>query len=149
MYPYEGMFLVDPVLHTGDPDGIEKTVSGLLEKHGARIHQFSRWDDRKLAYEIKGHKRGIYLLAHFEMPGGNVDALRKESRLTECILRQLVLRLEQPIPQYLEAVAAYHDKMRQDQDLRRPGRRDDEDGDGDIDMLDVDGDGDSDDSYRN
>lgn len=126
MYPYEGMFLVDPVLHAADPEGIEKKVSGLLEKHGAKIHQFERWDDRKLAYEIKGHKRGIYLLSRFEMPGANLDALRREARIIECILRQLVLRLEHSIPVFLEKSAAYYDRMREDQESRRPGRREDE-----------------------
>lgn len=147
MYPYEGMFLVDPVMHTGDPDSVEKTVSGLLEKHGAKIHQINRWDDRKLAYEIKGHARGIYLLAHFEMPGAKLDALRRESRITECILRQLVLRLDRSIPEHLEAVAGYYDKVREDQETRRPGRRDDDGSDGDSDS-DSGSDNDSDDSYR-
>jgi small subunit ribosomal protein S6 len=124
MYPYEGMFLVDPVLHAADPEGIEKKVSGLLEKHGAKIHQFERWDDRKLAYEIKGHKRGIYLLARFEMPGDGLNAMRREARIVECILRQLVLRLEEDIPTHLQKSAAYYDRMREDQEARRPGRRD-------------------------
>jgi small subunit ribosomal protein S6 len=123
MFPYEGMFLVDPVAHAADPDGIEKRVSGLLEKHGAKIHQFERWDDRKLAYEIKGHKRGIYLLARFEMPGPGVDGLRREARIVECILRQLLLRLEDDIPTYLQKSAAYYDRMREEQEARRPGRR--------------------------
>ena len=122
MYPYEGMFFVDPVLHAADPEGIEKKVSGLLEKHGAKIHHLERWDDRKLAYEIKGHKRGIYVLARFEMPGAGLNAMRREARIVECILRQLVVRLEDDIPTYLQKCAAYYDRMREDQEARRPRR---------------------------
>ena len=122
MYPYEGMILVDPVLHTADPEAVEKTVKDLLEKHGAKIQQFERWDERRLAFEIKGHKRGVYLLVHFEMPGEGVDAFRRETRIVEVILRQLVIRLDTDIPTHLERQAAYYDKMREDQESRRAAR---------------------------
>jgi len=123
MYPYEGMFLVDPVQHGADSDAVEGTVKGLLEKHGAKIQQFETWDERKLAYEIKGHRRGIYLLAHFEMPGDAVDALHADCKLTESILRQMLVRLEDDIPTYLEKSAHYYEKMRSELDVRRTGRR--------------------------
>lgn len=126
MYPYEAMFLVDPVKHGEDPTAVEKTVTGLLEKHGARIQQFERWDERKLAYEIKGHKRGVYLLSLFEMPGSNVVELNRDCELAEPILRQLVIRLDSDIPSYLEQCAKYQEKMREDQESRRSGRRDEE-----------------------
>lgn len=122
MYPYEGMFLVDPVAHAADPEGVEKSVQALLAKHGAKVHQFARWDERKLAYEIRGHKRGVYLLAHFEMPGGSIDALRKEARITEMILRNLVIRLDCDIPSYLEKSARYYDKMKVEAETRRTER---------------------------
>jgi len=135
MYPYEAMFLVDPVQHGADPEGVEGAVHGLLKKHGAKIAQFERWDERKLAYEIKGHKRGIYLLAHFEMPGENVSALRGDCRLQESILRQLILRLDSDIPSYREQLAQYQEKMRGEDEARR-GRRDEGDRGGDD--LDLD-----------
>jgi ribosomal protein S6 len=122
MYPYEGMFLVDPVMHSADPAGVERGVTDLLEKHGAKVHKQEVWDERKLAYEIKGHKRGVYLLVYFEMPGDNVDALRREGRITESVLRQLVIRIETDIPAYLEKSAKYYDKMREEQESRRAER---------------------------
>ncbi len=130
MYPYEVMFLIDPVKHTEDPAGTEKFVSGLLEKHGAKIHKFERWDERKLAYDIKGHKRGVYLLSLFEMPGGNLRALRDDCELNETILRQLILRLETDIPKYLEQCAKYQERTREEMESRRAARREDEDREG-------------------
>ena len=126
MYPYEAMILVDPVMHGADPEGVEGLVKGLLEKHGAKIHDFEKWDDRKLAYEINGHKRGIYFLTHFEMPGDGVDAFRRETKITECILRQLVIRIEDDIPTFKAKMDQYYEKMKEDQEQRR-GRRDDDD----------------------
>jgi len=122
MYPYEGMFLVDPTMFAADSEAVEATVKGLLEKHGAKISQFERWDERKLAYEIGGHGRGVYLLAYFEMPGENLDALRRETRIIDAILRQMIIRLEDEIPVYLEKSAKYADIMREDQEARRMRR---------------------------
>jgi len=122
MYPYEGMFLVDPVAHAADPEGVEKSVRSLLEKHGAKVHEFARWDERKLAYEVKGHKRGVYLLAHFEIAGGSIDPLSKECHITEVVLRQLLVRLDRDIPAHLERLAKYYDKMREDAESRRADR---------------------------
>ena len=119
MYPYEGMFLVDPTMYAADPDAVEATVKGLLEKHGAKIAQFERWDERKLAYEIGGHGRGVYLLTYFEMPGENLDALRRETRIIDAIVRQLVIRLEDEIPVHLEKSAKYAEIMKEDQEARR------------------------------
>jgi len=119
MYPYEGMFLVDPNLYTEDSEAVENTVRGLLEKHGAKIAQFERWDERRLAYEIGGHSRGVYLLSYFEMPGEKVDALRRETRIIETILRQLIIRLEDDIPTHLEKAAKYEETMKEDQEARR------------------------------
>jgi small subunit ribosomal protein S6 len=119
MYPYEGMFLVDPNKYTEDPEVVEGEVKTLLEKHGANIVQFERWDDRKLAYEIDGHKRGVYLLTHFEMPGDGVDAMARETRIIDSILRQLVVRLDDDIPTFLEKSAKYSEVMREDQEQRR------------------------------
>ena len=42
MYPYEGMFLLDPVKHAAEPEATEKVVTDLLHKHGAKIEQSER-----------------------------------------------------------------------------------------------------------
>ncbi|MCZ6786863.1 MAG: 30S ribosomal protein S6 [Planctomycetota bacterium] len=122
MYPYEGMVLVDPTAHAEDPENVESGVKTLLEKHGAKVHQLQRWDERKLAYEIKGHKRGVYLLAYLEMPGENIDAFRKEAAITEMILRQMLIRLETDIPTHLERAAQYDEKTSKDAEARRTDR---------------------------
>jgi small subunit ribosomal protein S6 len=122
MHPYEGMFLVDPTLHAADSEAVENTVKSLLEKHGAKIQKFERWDERKLAFEIQGHKRGVYLLTYFEMPGPNVDAMRRETRIIETILRQMVIRLDEDIDTYLTKSASYYEIMKEEAEARRNRR---------------------------
>ena len=122
---YEAMFLFDPSF-ANDMVKVNKEVSRLMERAGAEVIMCDKWDERKLAYENKGHSRGVYLLTHFKMPGDSVDAFRADCRLEETILRQMMIRLEDDIPVYLEKSAKYYEKMRDDQDTRRGPRREGE-----------------------
>ena len=124
MYPYEGMFLLDSNAFAEDGKALEKKLRGLLEKHGAEITQLEQWDERRLAYEIKGHKRGVYLLGYLCMPGENIDELRGDLALQEWYIRGLFVRLDRDIPAFLEANAKYYDRVREDAAERRPRRED-------------------------
>ena len=88
---YEGMFLLNSVEAKRDWDGLLGHVKGLLTKHGAEILQDVLWDDRKLAYEVAGQKRGTYLLVFFKLDPLALAAMRRDCELSEQILRQLFI----------------------------------------------------------
>jgi small subunit ribosomal protein S6 len=83
---YEGMFL----LPAGDVDAAIKLVRGIIEKHGGTIMVIKKWDERKLAYEMGPHKRGLYILAYFSGPGSIVVPIERDVTLSDNILRVLV-----------------------------------------------------------
>jgi small subunit ribosomal protein S6 len=91
---YEAMFLVDSSLAASDWDGIGKTITSLLERSGAEIVSLKRWDERKLAYDIQGKSRGTYILCFFRADGGKVQDIERDVRLSERIMRVLVLTAE-------------------------------------------------------
>ena len=124
MYPYEGMFILDANAFAENGEGLVESLRGLLEKHGAEITQLENWDERRLAYEIKGHKRGVYMLGYLRIPGDNIDELRGDLALQEWYVRGMFIRLDQDIPAFLEANAAYYDKVREDATERRPRKED-------------------------
>jgi len=63
---YEGMFLF-PQSATADLGGASQHILDQLEKVGAEMIAFRKWDDRRLAYPIKGNKRGVYFLGYFKL----------------------------------------------------------------------------------
>ena len=63
----------------------------ILERHGANVVSARRWDERKLAYEIKKQKRATFLLVFFEIHPEKITLLNREIQLTEGILRHLIL----------------------------------------------------------
>jgi len=92
---YEGMFLIDSSLTGADWDGIIATIRTILEKAEAEIVSIEKWDDRRLAYDIKGKSRGTYILSYFRVDGGKIQDIEKSVRLSEKIMRVLILSGEQ------------------------------------------------------
>ena len=91
---YEGMFLIDSSQAASDWDGINAAIRKILEKAEAKIVSIAKWDDRKLAYDIKGKSRGTYILSYFRVDGGRIKDIEKSVRLSEKIMRVLILSTE-------------------------------------------------------
>jgi len=91
---YEAMFLVDSDEAAADWDGVNAVIKNILEKAGAEIVSIRKWDDRKLAYEIKGKSKGTYILCYFRAEGGRLRDIERDVQLSERIMRVLILCAE-------------------------------------------------------
>ena len=100
---YEAMILLDNREAKKDGAAIEQKVTGLLEKHGGKVLVARVWDERKLAYEIRGQKRATYFLAYFETTPDKIKPLLHDLYLTEAVLRVLTLVVEAVPPSAFEA----------------------------------------------
>lgn len=94
MVVYEGMFILDASKYSRDPAAMSQQVVDLIEQHGGTILASRLWDERKLAYPIKGHKKGVYWLTYFKIPSGNLVALERQCEITDDIVRKLILKVE-------------------------------------------------------
>jgi small subunit ribosomal protein S6 len=98
---YEGMFLVDSALAASDWQGVINTIRSILDKAGVEIVSVDKWDERKLAYGIRGKSRGTYILAYFRADGSQVAPIERAAQLSEDIMRVLILCVEGVDEQYL------------------------------------------------
>jgi small subunit ribosomal protein S6 len=94
MAVYEGMFILDPGRYSRDPGTVSQQISDLIVQHGGTVLAARLWDERKLAYPIKGHKKGVYWLTYFTMPGESLTQLERQCEINDDILRKLVLRVD-------------------------------------------------------
>ena len=111
---YEGLFLFDANLAAKDWPGLEKHIDDLLTKNEAKMVYSERWPDRKLAYEVKGCRKGTYLLTYFNAPGPAITALHRDVQLSERVLRLMVLQNE-----YIEEVLETHKTRQAERDAAR------------------------------
>ena len=105
MKNYEGMFLFDPAVLT-DWESVQKEVARLLERAGGQIVACSRWDERRLAYEIKGRKRGVYALTYFKAEPDRISGIERDVNLSESALRCLILRVDHMTDEEMKEAAS-------------------------------------------
>lgn len=91
---YEAMFMIDPTKAAQDWENIKKQLSDMIVRRGGNVLNSKKWGERKLAYEISGHKRAAYLLIYFQMPSENVNIFRTDVQLSELVMRTLILAQE-------------------------------------------------------
>jgi small subunit ribosomal protein S6 len=59
---YEVLFIADPNLSEPDVDKLTETVQGYAEKEGAKTQKVEKWGKKRLAYDVKKHREGYYVL---------------------------------------------------------------------------------------
>jgi small subunit ribosomal protein S6 len=87
------MFLLDPAKVSGDAGNAAKQIESILTKNHAEVLVSRQWDERRLTYPVKGHKKGLYYLTYFRSEGKELVNIERDCALNEAILRQLTLRV--------------------------------------------------------
>ena len=97
---YEGMFL----LGSGGTDFqvASEPVRNVLARYQAEVLLLKAWDERKLVYPIRGHKRGLYALTFFRADPARIVEIEHDCRLDERFLRVLILRRDRLTPEEVE-----------------------------------------------
>jgi small subunit ribosomal protein S6 len=108
---YECLFLLDSTKTSSNLDAAKSQLHAMLEKYGAEILASRPWDDRRLAYPIKGHKKGQYYLIAYKADSLKITEMEHDFRLCEIILRHLVSHID---PKWLnELLEVARDEHRQ------------------------------------
>ena len=92
MRMYEGLFLIDNAHASTEWDNVVKHIHDILQKNGAEILKTEKWGEKKLAYKVKGHKRGTYLLIHFNAKNSAIATVRRDFHLSDYVVRFLIVK---------------------------------------------------------
>lgn len=87
---YEAFYIVDGSLEDQDVQKIADKFKAVVEKEGGSVEKASKWDKRKLAYEIDGHKDGNYILMHFDSAPSVPAELKRVMRNSDEIIRSRI-----------------------------------------------------------
>jgi ribosomal protein S6 len=88
------MFIISDTVAGSDWEAAVKHVEDLLKNRGAEILKSEKWEERKFAYKLKGHKRGTYLLVYFNAPTDSISLIKRDFELSDNVLRTLVVRVD-------------------------------------------------------
>lgn len=95
MQDYEMVLVISPEVEVAEEETnpvVDKVVK-LITGKGGTITEINRWGKRKLAYPIRKFTEGEYVLTQFKMEPKVTKELEASLRLSEEILRHLLIRL--------------------------------------------------------
>ena len=98
MRDYEVLYIVRPDLDDDKVQDAVKRVNTLIERSGGTADHTNLWGKRKLAYEVKHQKEGIYVLQDFQIGPDRVPELEAALKITEEVLRHLIVRKPETAP---------------------------------------------------
>ena len=87
---YEGMFLLSTKSSADLPAALE-FIKGVFVRAEAEVLVLRKWDERKMAYAIRGQKRGVYILSYFKCRGTQVANIERDCNLSEEVTRALIV----------------------------------------------------------
>lgn len=132
---YETVFILDPSLDEAKEKEEVDRVVRLIEEHGGKMNEADfpggteRWGRRRMAYEIRKKRDGLYTVLHYHAPGTVVKELERRLRLSELYLRVLTVLVDPRVKIAIEEARVAAEKAAERRASREiPGDDDDADG---------------------
>jgi small subunit ribosomal protein S6 len=92
---YEAFYIVKPEFNDGEVQKIADRFKAVVEEHGGTVEKAAKWDKRKLAYEIDGHKEGNYIEMLFECDAEVPAELNRLLRINDDVIRHRIYKREE------------------------------------------------------
>jgi len=95
MRDYELVYILDPGLSEEAVTELIERFKTLASGQGAEIKSQERWEKRRLAYEIKDKREGVYVVMELKALPEAVQEIDRVLKITEGVLRHLIVRVEE------------------------------------------------------
>jgi small subunit ribosomal protein S6 len=110
---YETMYILRPDLNEQDLETAIAKYKTLLEEKGAEEISIQNRGKRRLAYEVKKNREGIYVQLNFMAPPVAVETMEKTMKLSDEVIRFMTLKVtpeqiaaaDQPVEIVAEPIA--------------------------------------------
>ena len=97
MHIYESIFIINPNLSDEETAGVIKKMQDVVAGQGGEMLKFEDWGKKKLAYEIKKHKRGHYAFFQFKSAPAVVSELERTYKMTDSVIKFITVKLEKEL----------------------------------------------------
>lgn len=93
MRDYELVVILSPELAEEELPAAVDRLSQFIADRGGEVKDVNRWGRRKLAYPIKNHSEGNYLVTQVRLDPNRTSDLEAGLRISEEVLRHLLVRV--------------------------------------------------------
>ena len=95
---YETMYILRPDIAEDEVTKHIDKYNKLLEEFGGTILDSQMRGKRRLAYQIRKHREGIYVQLSHQGDGQHIFKIEKAMRLSEDVIRYMTVKQEGPLP---------------------------------------------------
>lgn len=92
---YESIFILRSSLADEEIPKILEKVKATAEKAGGIVEHLASWGKKKLAYEIKQEKKGVYVQFNFRGNGAVVSEVERLFRLDAAMLKFMTVKIDE------------------------------------------------------
>ena len=90
---YEALFILDSDAFARNQEDVSGQIARNIEQIGGEVLVNRVWEERRLAYPIKGQRRGTYWLTYFKVDTLKLKELNRLFQISDTILRFIFVRI--------------------------------------------------------
>ena len=97
MRAYEIMFILRPDMTEEDVDRFLAQMETVVTSTGGTVQSKEKWGRRRLAYGVRGHREGYYVLFNLECELPTVREFERILKVSEPAIKFLTVRIDQEL----------------------------------------------------
>ena len=94
MNKYESVIIINPSVDEDRLKSLVDRFSDLINKNG-KVEKVDTLGKKKLAYEVKRNREGIYVVFYFEAEPTLIAELERNYRITDEVIKFIVVKVEE------------------------------------------------------
>jgi small subunit ribosomal protein S6 len=94
---YELIYITPPESTEEALAELHTQVQTVVDRFGGNIEKTENWGRRRLAYEIAGHREGVYVLELINGPAALNLELERRLRVFDIVIRHMLVRVDEEL----------------------------------------------------
>jgi len=111
MRTYEILFIVRPDYPEDELDRFIAQMDGVVTNTGGTVQKTDKWGRRRLAYEVRRHREGQYVLFTVECEPPTLREFERLLKVSEPVIKFLTVRIDEELKR-IEKLKKHRDKKR-------------------------------------
>lgn len=101
---YENIVIINASLTDEETESVITRIKDLVSSYGGQVLKVDVWGKKKLAYEIKKQKKGVYVLFLYKITPSTIKKLEDFYRVFDTVIKYMFVKLSTKQAQELEKI---------------------------------------------
>jgi small subunit ribosomal protein S6 len=113
MNVYENIVILNAAISDEEAEAAITKIKELIAGQGGEVLKVNIWGRKKLAYEIKKQKKGLYVLLFYKIPPASIKKIEEFYKVFDAVLKYIIIKLSTKQVHDLEKLEAVSEPTEQ------------------------------------